>query len=128
MSLVVALRAAWRWCRKHAVALLAGLAALGGLVAYAIGRCRSREETDRARDVGTATGRAEVLDEQATTHTARADAARDEQRDLERAQDAAEAAAAAKASEIEHMTPDEKAALGAALIAARRRRQEERGR
>lgn len=131
MSLVVTgmwLRAAWTWCRKHALAIVAGLAAIGGLVAYLLGRRSTRDDTDRARDVGAATGRAEVHDETATTHRTRADAARDEQRDLERAQGAAEAAAAAKAREIETMTPDEKVALGEALIAARRRRQEERGR
>ncbi|MCC6649053.1 MAG: hypothetical protein IT374_26230 [Polyangiaceae bacterium] len=128
MSLVVALRAAWSWCRRHAVAILAGLAALGGLVAYAIGRRSTKDDTRRATDVGRAEGHADVLDEQTTTHTARADAARDEQRDLERAQDAAESAAMRKARDVERMSPDEKAALGAALIAARKRRQEERGR
>lgn len=128
ISALAFLRAAWTWCRKHALAIVAGLAAIGGLVAYLLGRRSTRDDTDRARDVGAATGRAEVHDATATEHRSRADAARDEQRDLERAQDAAEAAAAQKAREIETMTPDEKVALGEALIAARRRRQEERGR
>lgn len=128
ISALAFLRAAWSWCRKHALAIVAGLAAIGGLVAYLLGRRSTRDDTDRARDVGAAQGRAEVHDATATEHRSRADAARDEQRDLERAQDAAEAAAAQKAREIETMTPDEKVALGEALIAARRRRQEERGR
>lgn len=126
ISALAFLRAAWTWCRKHALAIVAGLATIGGLVAYLLGRRSTRDDTDRARDAGAATGRAEVHGETATTHRSRADAARDEQRDLERAQDAAEAAAAQKAREIERMSPDEKAALGEALIAARRRRQEGR--
>lgn len=129
MSLVVTgmwLRAAWTWCRKHALAIVAGLAAIGGLVAYLLGRRSSRDDTDRARDVGAAQGRAEVHDTTAAEHRTRADAARDEQRDLERAQDAAERAAAEKRAEAERMSAEDVSRATNELLAARYRRQRER--
>ena len=127
ISALAFLRAAWTWCRKHALAIVAGLAATGGLVAYLLGRRSTRDDTDRARDVGAAQGRAEVHDETATTHRSRADAARDEQRDLERAQDAAIAEAARKRAEAERMSAEDVSRATNELLAARARRQRERG-
>lgn len=128
MISALTLRAVWAWLRKHALAIVAALAALAGIVAYALGRRSTREDTRTATDAARAEGRADVLTESAAEHVVRADAARAEDARLRDLQERAEAEAAAKAREVESMSPDEKVALGIALVEARRRRQAERGR
>lgn len=121
------LRAAWAWCRRNALAIVAGLAAIGGLVLYALGR---RSAADRAppTDATRAEGHAEILAEQAQEATRRADDARAAESALAAEQAALEREGDAVRARAGEMSAGELSDAMNALAARRAQRQRERGR